>query len=418
MTDVPANVVVRKTAANGARIVAERIPGVRSVAVGVWFAGGVVEEAPALNGISHFLEHMSFKGTARRSAARISEEVEGVGGSLDGFTDCEAVGFFIRILDTHLPLACDVLADISLQSTVSEEDVAKERNVVCEEIRLYEDTPDDKVHDLIMAALEPARPLGMPVLGTRETVGRITREDVRAFRQRVFTADRMIIAGAGYLDPDDFIARAEEYFAAAPAAAAEGPPPFEPRAPLFAVPKDTEQTHLCVAVPGLPFDHPDRYVYSALATMLGGNTSSRLFRQVREERGLAYAVYAYGRTHRDSGALVAYAGTTPGTAELTRDLILEQFHTLATTPAPEEEVARTREYLKGNFMLALESTSARATRNARHELYLGRYVSLEETLAGVDAVTAADIQRVAARLFAVKPTVVAIGPNAEAVVNH
>jgi len=408
--------IAKKVAANGLRIICERLPTVRSVAVGVWCRAGVVEEPPTQNGISHLLEHMFFKGTERRTAADIAAAIDGVGGVLDAFTETENVVLLVRVLDEHLPLAFDLLADIVLHATLPEEELVKEKNVVAEEIRLYEDSPDDKVHDLIMRALEPGKGVGLPILGTMETVAALTRDDLVAFRHNVFRPERMVIAGAGNLDPARFCATAEDFFGAlAPGPAA---PPTPPTAwPRFetAIEKDTEQTHFCLGVPALPFDHPDKYVFAALTTLLGGNPSSRLFRRIRDDRGLAYSVFAYGRSYRDAGALVAYAGTNPTNALQTRDLILQQFDDLARAPISDDELTRTREYLKGTFMLSLESTSARMIRNARHEIYLGRHVTLEETLAGLDVVTADDIHRLAAHLFGRRPTVAAIGPNARAV---
>jgi len=375
-----------------------------------------VDETAANNGISHLLEHMLFKGTARRTARDIAEEVEGVGGVLGAFTETENISCSVRILDRHLPLALDVLSDIVLNSTVPGEELEKEKNVVAEEIRLYEDMPHDKVHELIMAALLPGQPAGLPILGSLETLTAFARDDLRQFMARSFTADRIVISGAGYFDPTAFTAQVEEYFAATPTARAReaGPTPPWPASKSVVV-KESEQTHFCLGYPALPFDHPDRYALGALTVILGGNTSSRLFRTVREERGLAYDVYAYSHSFRANGVVVAYAGTAPENALETRRLILEQFEDIAARPVGDDELARTKEYLKGTLMLSLESTSSRAMRNARHEIYLGRYVPLEETIAGVDAVTADDVRRVAGALFGAPPTAVAIGPNAEAV---
>jgi predicted Zn-dependent peptidase len=416
--DPQATTVIKKTAANGIRYVCEQIPTVRSVAVGVWCCAGVADEPPALNGISHLIEHMFFKGTTRRTAAQIAAEIDGVGGALDAFTEKENISFFAHVLYEHLPLALELLSDILLNATFPREEFAKEKNVVAEEIRLYQDSPDEKIHDLIVGLVLPGEAIGMPILGSFETVAAVTRADAAAYRDGTFTADRIVIGAAGFVDPDEFIAAAEGYFGAVP-----GPRKATARnantypSPRAAYPKDTEQTHLCVGVPGLPYGHRDRYALAALTTVLGGNTSSRLFQKVREERGLAYSVYAYGRGFQETGALVAYAGTGPASALVTRDIILEQLHDLATNSIGDDELERTREYLKGTLMLSLESTAARMGRNVRHEIYMGRHVSLEETLAGVDAVTAGDVLRLAQEIFSYKAAIVAIGPNAEAVVN-
>jgi len=264
-----------------------------------------------------------------------------------------------------------------------------------------------------MAVIRPGEAIGMPILGSFETLAHIGRDDALRFRETAFTADRIVIAAAGYIEPDEFADMAERYFGAVPGPnPAAAPDPADWPTPVAAQTKDTEQTHLCVAVPALPYGHPDRYVLAVLTTILGGNASSRLFQRVREDRGLAYSVYAYGRGFRDGGALVAYAGTSPATVVDTRDIILGQFDELASRNVDDAELERTREYLKGTLMLSLESTAARMGRNVRHEVYIGRHVPLEETLAGVEAVTAEDVRRLAAELFSKKPAIVAIGPNA------
>ena len=419
MTDAPqATTVIKKTAANGLRVICEQIPTVRSVAAGVWCRAGVADEPPGLNGVSHLIEHMFFKGTPRRTAARIATEIDGVGGALDAFTEKENVSFFAHVLYEHLPLALDLLSDILLNSTFPPEEFAKEKNVIAEEIRLYEDSPDEKIHDLIIGLILPGQAIGMPILGSFDTVAAVEREDATAYREEMFTADRIVVAAAGFVEPEEFIAEVEKYFGAVPgprarADRASTPPPARQAAYV----KDTEQTHFCMGVPGIPYGHPDRYVLAVLTAVFGGNASSRLFQKVREERGLAYAVYAYGRGFHETGALVACAGTNPAAAVETRDIILDQIRELAANGIDAEELERTREYLKGTLMLSLESTAARMGRNVRHEIYMGRHVSLEETLAGVDAVTVDDVLRVAGEVFSGPPAIVAIGPNAEDVVN-
>jgi len=419
MSDAATTVdVARKTAANGLRLVAERLAGVRSVTVTAWCRAGMADETPARQGLSHVVEHMSFKGTARRTAAQLAEEVDGVGGALGGFTDTENVAFSVRVLDENLPLALDVLSDLILGPADRPEELAKEKNVIAEEIRLYEDMPHDKVHDLVAMRLEPGRALGMPVLGTQETVAAVTRDDVQGYRRRNFTADRIVVSAAGHLEPAAFLDAAASYFEAA--SSGDGRPAEEnrwPEAPPFVV-KDTEQTHLCLGVPALPFDHADRYVLAVLTTLWGGTISSRLFRAIREDRGLAYDVYAFDHAFHTTGHVIAYAGTSPANAAATRDLIRAQMAELAQAPPSAAELRRTQDYLKGSMMLGLEATSARAMRNARNQVYLGRYVSLEEILAGVEAVTADDCRRLAGVLFGAPPVVVAIGPNAEDVATH
>lgn len=416
--DPQATTVIKKTAASGLRVICEHIPTVRSVAVGVWCRAGVADEPPGLNGISHLIEHMFFKGTTRRTAAQIAAEIDGVGGALDAFTEKENVSFFAHVLYEHLPLALDVLSDILLNATFPPEEFAKEKNVVAEEIRLYEDSPDEKIHDHIIGLVLPGQAIGLPILGSLETLAAADPEDAAAYRAETFTADRIVVAAAGFVEPGEFIARAEEHFGAVPGPRRRaGRGPNSTTTPRAAYAKDTEQTHFCLGVPALPYGHPDRYVLATLTTVLGGNTSSRLFQKVREERGLAYSVYAYNRGFHETGALIAYAGTSPATALETRDIILTQLRELAKKGIDAEELKLTREYLKGTLMLSLESTAARMGRNVRHEVYMGRHVSLEETLAGVDAVAADDVHRLAREILSREPAMVAIGPNADAVVN-
>jgi predicted Zn-dependent peptidase len=410
------NTVNRAVLGNGLRVMWERMPAVRSVAVGVWFDVGVVDETPDTNGISHLLEHLVFRGTETRGSVEISRAMDGVGGVLDGFTDHENTMYYARVLDEHLGLALDLLSDITVNARIAPEDVGKEKSVVMEEIRSYEDTPSDRIHDVIGANLFRDSLLGMPVLGSGETVGDLSRDAIAEYRDIGYTVGRAILCAAGNVDGDEFVELADNYFGRMEAGGSRehrrvGATNDMPRAII----KDTEQLHLCIGARSIPYGHPDRYVAAVLTTALGGNASSRLFEKVRDRHGLAYSVYSYAQGYRDTGAMVIYIGTAPETATEARDLALAEVEDVVKDGFTPEELSRAKECLKGNLMLALEGTAARVSRLAKQELFLGRQLSLEETRAGVDAVTSDDVARLASDVFGDGVTVAAIGPNAAAV---
>jgi predicted Zn-dependent peptidase len=378
------NTVNRAVLSNGLRVIWEKMPSVRSIAVGVWFDVGVVDEDLETNGVSHLVEHLVFRGTGTRDSVEISRAMDEVGGVLDGFT----------------------------------EDVEKEKRVVMEEIRSYEDTPSDRIHDVIGANLFPDSLLGMPVLGSVKTVSDLSRGEITDFRDVGYTAGRAILCAAGNVEGDDFIDLAEKYFGRMKTGRPRERPAViaknnVPRAIL----KDTEQLHLCIGARSIPYNHPDRYVAAVLTTALGGNASSRLFEKIRDRYGLAYSVYCYGQGYRDAGAVVIYIGTAPETAVEARDYALAEVDDVLKDGLKSDELSRAKECLKGNLMLALEGTAARVSRLAKQELFLGRQVSLEETCAGVDAVTLDDVSRLMKSVFGDGVTVTAIGPNAEDVCN-
>ena len=412
------NAVKRAVLSNGLRVIWEKMPAVRSVAVGVWFDVGVVDETPATNGVSHLLEHLVFRGTETRDSVEISRAMDKVGGVLDGFTDHENTMYYARVLDEHVELSLDLLSDITINARLVPEDVEKEKRVVKEEIRSYEDSPSDRIHDVIGANLFPDNLLGMPVLGTTETVAALSRDAIADYWDAGYSTGRALLCAAGHIEGDEFVELAERYFGRMKAngvgerlrAVAKNDVPRS-------LTKDTEQLHLCMGARSIPYGHPDRYVAAVLTTALGGNASSRLFEKIRDRYGLAYSVYCYGQGYRDAGAMVVYIGTAPETAVEARDHALAEVEDVVTNGLAPEELSRAKECLKGNLMLALEGTAARVSRLAKQELFLGRQVSLEETCAGVDAVTADDVARLAADVFGEGLTVTAIGPNAEDVCN-
>lgn len=399
---------------NGIRIVTEFVPGVRSATIGCWLGVGSREETPSQLGYAHVAEHMMFKGTATRTARDIAETMDATGGHLNAFTSKEITAYYARVLDEHVPLALELLADMLLNSRFDAEELARERQVILEEIMLIEDSPEDFVHDAFDEALFGTHPLARSVLGNRESVARCTREALLRFVKTHYNPHNVVIAAAGNVQHDAFVAQVAPLFA--PLQADEPPRTngaarhaYEPRRTF--IHKDTEQVHLCVGAPGLRRGHPDRFALMLLDAVLGGGMSSRLFQELRETRGLVYATYSYTASYRDTGVFGVYAGTGPHRTEEVLDLINAQLDELYRGRITKAELARAREQLKGSTMLGLENTSARMSRLATAELWGEPYLSPEQLIEHVEAVTLADVQRVAAKLLAPeKLTTVALGP--------
>jgi predicted Zn-dependent peptidase len=409
--------VVREVLDNGLRLITERMPQVRSVTIGVWLMRGSRHERDARGGIAHFVEHMLFKGTATRTAEDIAQAIDSIGGQLDAFTAKEYASYYIKVLDEHLPLAVDLLSDIVLRPAFAPEEIEREKKVILEEIKMVEDTPDDLVHEIFTQHFWEGHPLGRPILGSKETVESFTSESLREYFRGVYVAPNMIISAAGNLDHGelrDLITRA---FAELPASGE----PFTEDAPAV-VPqvitrtKDLEQSHVCLGTDSYPQRHEDRYVSYILNTVLGGSMSSRLFQNVREKRGLAYSVFSGLSAYRDAGSITIYAGCANEAVEEVIDLCVDELRTIKRDPVPETELRRAKDHLKGSLMLSLENTASRMSHLARQEIYFDRHFGLDETLAGVQRVTAADLQRVAADLFSngsLAATV--LGPTAPAI---
>lgn len=380
---------------NGLVVVTEPMANVRTVSLGVWVDAGSRYEDPRTMGVSHFIEHALFKGTTSRTALAIAQEMDALGGHLNAFTDREHTCFYLRVLSDHLDAALGVLADMVLHPALEPAAMDRERQVILEEIASYEDAPDDLVHDVFAAALWPGHPLGWPVAGSAASVGGLGPSELRAFMEARYRPGVSLVAAAGQLDHDEVVGRVGRALgawngAARPAALTV---PAARRAAAFRT-KDVEQVHLCLGAPGLPQNHPDRYVMAVLETALGGGMSSRLFQEIREERGLAYSISAYHAAYRDTGAFVVYAGTSPGTCvdvvRLTVRILAE-----ARRGLPLDDVARAKESLKGGLMLDLETPGSRMSKLARSEQYFGRQFTLDEILAAVDGVTEMDVRRVA-----------------------
>jgi predicted Zn-dependent peptidase len=386
---------------SGMIVLTERMEHVRSVAMGVWMRAGSRHEIPELNGISHFVEHMVFKGTKSRSAQRIAREVDAIGGNLDAFTGKETVCFNMKVLDEHVPTALDVLSDLVLNPVFATEEIARERGVILEEIKMDEDNPDTLVHEIFTQNFWKGHPLGKPILGTCETVRSFEQDTLRGFFEQRFLAGNMVFSAAGNIEHDSFVELVARNFSAlAPGSVASDTvaPTVTPRIHLRNK-KSLEQVQLCLGVASPPVADESRYSTLVLNTLLGGGMSSRLFQTVREERGLVYAIYSDLNPYRDTGSLCVYAGTSADRALQVIDLIMEEFRRLKTEPLSAEELRRAKDQLKGNLLLSLESSMSRMSNLARQQMYFERFFGLEEILTMVESVTEEQVMAMATRLF-------------------
>lgn len=393
--------IQRTTLDNGIRVLSEKVPGCHSVSLGVWVNNGSRHESAELNGISHFVEHMLFKGTARRSAQAIAREVDSVGGLLNGFTSREYSCYFVKILAEKLPMAVDLLGDLICHSRFDLDDIEKERRVILQEIAMIEDNPEESIHDHFAHGFWAGHPLGMPVIGTRETVGDIDRQQMLNFMGERYVGDNLCVVAAGSLDHGELVTLVQQALGGIDSFGIEQEevPPVVDRQ-IVVVNRDLEQTHICLGVEGLPQNHTNRYGTYLLNTILGGNMSSRLFQKIREDLGLAYSVYSYHHNHTDSGAFVIYAGTSPEDASLVTRTILEELTRMRYEPVSYEELQSAKDYLKGGMMLSMESMDTRMTRLAKNELFLrGVGISLEKSRELIDAVTVELVQHLAEKLF-------------------
>jgi predicted Zn-dependent peptidase len=393
--------VVREVLDNGLRLITETMPHVRSVTIGVWLMRGSRHESDDRGGIAHFVEHMLFKGTATRSAEDIAQAIDSIGGQLDAFTAKEYASYYIKVLDDHLPLAVDLLSDIVLRPAFPVDEIDREKKVILEEIKMVEDTPDDLVHELFTQHFWEGHPLGRPILGSKETVEGFTVDTLRQYFENAYVASNMIISAAGNIEHAKVRELVEGAFGAlksAGEAISFEAPRVVPQ--VITRTKELEQSHLCLGTNSYPQKHDDRYVSYILNTVLGGSMSSRLFQTVREKRGLAYAVFSGLSAYRDAGNITIYAGCANDAVEQVIDLCVEEMRGMKRTPVPEPELRRAKDHLKGSLMLSLENTASRMSHLARQEIYFDRHFGLDETLAGVENVTSADIQRVATDLFA------------------
>lgn len=377
----------------------ENIPTVRSAAIGVWIKTGSRNEVPELNGVSHFLEHMFFKGTTTRNAREIAESFDSIGGQVNAFTSKEYTCYYAKVMDNHASYALEILADMFFNSTFDEEELKKEKNVVYEEIKMYDDTPDDIVHDLLSKAVYENHPLGYPILGTESTLETFNSETLKKYVHDMYTPDKVVISIAGNVD-EKLIQEVESYFGSYQG----GEDRLELVKPAFhenriTRKKETEQAHLCLGFKGLEIGNDKTYSLVTLNNILGGSMSSRLFQEVREQRGLAYSVYSYHSSYQDTGLVTVYGGTGTSQLDSLYETIQETLDTLKRDGITERELRNSKEQLKGSLMLSLESTNSRMSRNGKNELMLGEHRSLDDIIVKIDEVTEESVNELANQIF-------------------
>jgi predicted Zn-dependent peptidase len=398
---------------SGLRVVTEHLPGLRSVAVGFWVGTGSRDEPEPIAGASHFLEHLLFKGTESRRAAEIAEAVESVGGDMNAFTGQEVTAFYVRVPDRHLPLALEILSEIVWAPALRTEEVESERQVILEEIRMRDDTPDDIVHDLFARALFPEHPLGRGVAGTYETIAAMSRDEIAEYHGAHYRPGNVVVAVAGNLDHDAVVKTVD---AAQPSGSSDRP--ARPDAdlgtpdPVAVLERPLEQAHMVIGTRGLRRDDPDRYALAVLDQVLGGGMSSRLFQEVRERRGLAYSVFSYRSAFQETGSLAVYSGTAPERVEEVLEVVATELDRLvADGGITDRELVGAKGHLVGSLALSLESSASRMHRIGRAELTMGEIPSLDEVVAVVEQVTAADVARVVDRVLGSgERTLAAVGP--------
>lgn len=400
---------------NGLRIVSEQMPATRSVSFGIWVKNGSRDERPHHNGISHLIEHMLFKGTSTRTAKQIAEIFDHIGGNVNAFTSKEYTCYYAKVLDEHLPIAVEVLADMFFNSIFDSEELEKEKQVIFEEISMYEDTPDDYVHDLIAEAAYGRHPLAFPILGTEDVLGSLTPEHIRDFMDRRYTSANTVISVAGHVD-DSVYDLIRTHFQRFPHSTVDTNQIEQPayKGMKLHHAKHTEQNHICLALPGLPLGDPRLHSFTLLNNVIGGGMSSRLFQEVREKHGLAYSIYSYHSAHMDSGLFTIYAGTHPRHSGDVLEVILQTLKDIHVNGITEDELERGKEQLKGNLILGLESTSSRMNRNGKYELMLRRHETLDELINKLDAITLSDLQDLIDELFSHSFSAALVGESDEA----
>ncbi|MCH1623735.1 M16 family metallopeptidase [Ferdinandcohnia quinoae] len=405
--------IKRYTCQNGVRIVLENIPTVRSVAIGIWIGTGSRNENDQNNGISHFLEHMFFKGTETRTAKEIAESFDSIGGQVNAFTSKEYTCYYAKVLDEHANFALDVLADMFFHSTFDEGELKKEKSVVYEEIKMYEDTPDDIVHDLLSKASYENHPLGYPILGTEKTLTTFNGDMLRQYMNDTYTPENVVVSVAGNID-EKFISEVEKYFGKYSTKHEKQ----ELRKPTFhsntiTRKKDTEQAHLCMGFNGLQIGDKDIYNLIVLNNILGGSMSSRLFQEVREQRGLAYSVFSYHSSYKDNGMLTVYGGTGSNQLDLLFETIKDTLDKLKQEGITAKELKNSKEQMKGSLMLSLESTNSRMSRNGKNELLLKKHKSLDEIISEINEVNEQSVNEMTNRIFTDHYSVALISPSEE-----
>jgi len=400
--------IQREVLPNGLTILTEQMDHIRSVSMGIWVKSGSRHEDPNVNGISHFVEHMVFKGTTSRTAEDIARQVDSIGGNMDAFTGKETICFNIKVLDEHLPIAVDVLSDMVLHPVFAVNEITRERGVILEEIKMDEDNPDYLVHEIFTQNFFKDHPLGKPILGTKETVRRFDQDAVLAYYKGKFAPDNLIISASGSLDHHGFVDLLQKQFAPLKAGSNgwhDTPPKINSRI-ILRNKKALEQVQICVGVPSYPISHEKRYVSYILNTLLGGGMSSRLFQNVREKQGLVYSIFSELNPFRDTGLLSVYAGTSRESAPKVVKAVVNEFRQLKQNAISEEELKRAKDQLKGGLMLSLESSTARMSNLARQEMYYDRFFGMDEIIARIQAVTLEDLLQSANELF--RPELIAV----------
>ena len=387
--------------ANGVRVITERMAHVRSVSLGVWIGTGSRCESADQNGISHFIEHMVFKGTRNRSAEDIARSVDSIGGGLDAFTAKEMVSYNTKVLDEHLPLAFDVLADMVRNPLFREEDIEKEKGVILEELKMEVDNPEYLLHEMFCSNFWKDHPIGKPILGTKETVKKFDRLMIHDYYHQYYSPSNILITAAGNLNHTRLVDLARQHFEDLAVNAALQPdrPPIPHARLVFRNKTSLEQTHLYMGVPAYPFPHELRFACYVLNTVLGGGMSSRLFQNIREKQGLAYAVYSELSMYRDTGCMAIYAGTSTENAGKVVQSIIHELRELKENRVADDELRRAKDHLKGSFMLGLESTFSRMSNLARQEMYFKRFFTLDEMIQSIEEITAEQVQRIAQEFF-------------------
>jgi predicted Zn-dependent peptidase len=395
---------IRKTIlSNGLLVLTESMPHLRSVSMGAWIGSGARDEAAEVNGISHFVEHMVFKGTTSRSAQQIAREVDTIGGNLDAFTGKEMICFNIKVLDENVPPALEVLADLVLHPTFTPEDLTREKGVILEEIKMDEDNPDYLVNEVWTQNFWKGDALGRPILGTAKTVSSFDQRSLFDYYGGQFTPRNMVFSAAGNLEHDSFVAQVEREFSSlAMSTDTSGPKMSAPQAtPHITLKrkKALEQVQFCLGVPAPPVNDPRRYVVFLLNTMLGGGMSSRLFQTIREDQGLAYSIFSEMSPFRDTGSLCIFAGTSVDKTRQVLQLTLNELRRLKEETVSDVELKRAKDQLKSNMVIGLESSGSRMSNLARQQMYFGRFFGVDEIMQDVDAVTAAEVREMAQELF-------------------
>ena len=403
----------REVMPNGLTLITEEMKHIRSICIGIWVKTGSRDEDREWNGISHFVEHMVFKGTQHRSAEEIARQVDSIGGNIDAFTAKECVSFSMKVLDEHLPIALDVLSDLVLNPVFDGQDITRERGVILEEIKMDEDNPDYLVHEIFTQNFWKDHPLGRPILGTRDTVKRFERTPVFDFYSQRFIPGNVIITAAGNLNHQRFVELVTKHFEKMKPASNgfhSAPPKIVPKI-ILKNKKSLEQVQICVGVPSYPITHEKRHSSYILNTLLGGGMSSRLFQNIRERQGLAYAIYSDLNPYRDTGCLSIYAGTSRESAVKVVESVVSEFQKLKAELVSPEELQRAKDQLKGSLMLSLESSTARMSNLARQEMYFDRFYGLDELIQKIEVVTAAELQELANFFFQTENIAVTILGN-------